>query len=61
MKSLSEIRKHNKDSTEYIIIAGGDKLDIVQDLIQEKIKIFTSDFVLNSIMHCSMDFEKDTL
>jgi len=60
IKTISKIKKYNQHSAHsYIIIAGA--RDLVEDLLQENIKIFTSDFVFNSILHCYMDFEKDTL
>merc|ERR1712218_481801 len=53
MKTISEIKKCNQRSQHsYIVIAGGG--DDVQDLLKENVKIFSSDFVFNSLRHCDL-------
>ena len=60
IKTISEINNCNQRSEHsYIIIAGVG--DDVQNLLEENVKIFSSDFVLNSISHCDLDFQKNTL
>ena len=60
IKTISEIKNCNHRSLDsYIVIAGGG--DNVQNLLEENVKVYSSDFVLNSIRHCDLDFQKNTL
>ena len=60
MKTISEIRNCNQRSLHsYIVIAGVG--DDVKNLLEENVKIFSSDFVLNSIRQCDLDFQKNTI
>ena len=58
IKTIREIKNCNQRSQHsYIVIAGGG--DDVQNLLEENVKIFSSDFVFNSIRHCDLDFQKN--
>ena len=60
LRSISEIKKFNPHSEcEYIVIVGGP--DGHENLLQENVRIFTSDFVFNSVVNCHMDFDKNSL
>ena len=60
MKNISEIKSCNQHSQHsYIVIAGCG--DDVQDLLEENVKIFSSDFVFHSLRHCDLDFQKHIL
>ena len=60
LRTISEIKNSNQRSQHsYIVIAGGG--DDVQDLLEENVKIFSSDFVFNSIRHCDLDFQKNII
>ena len=60
LRSISEIKKFNPHSEcEYIVIVGGP--DGNENLLQENVRIFTSDFVFNSVVNCHMDFDKNSL
>ena len=60
IRTISEIKNSNQRSKHsYIVVAGAG--DDVQNLLEENIKFFSSDFVINSISQCDLDFQKNTL
>jgi len=56
-KSLSEIKQINQGGNlNYIVVTCDEDVGQVEDMIDANLSIFSSEFVLSSVMRCEMDF-----
>ena len=44
-------------SISYLVISCQEDMGLVKDILQAKMGIFSSEFILSSVMRCEMDFD----
>ena len=57
-KTIAEMKESNQGGNiSYLVISCQEDIDLVRDVLQAKMGIFSTEFILNSVMRCEMDFD----